>query len=191
MGDHSPCEFLSECHLFEILDGSGTVHKSTDTYLIRANQRLRFHERRYRWTGSGVHKDPVILSGYDASGRQHHRLHGPVVRHGEWHIFLVDLGRDLAVGEEETVKFEQKFIDEARTFNPFHNVSIRQPRGYVELRLKLPEALAINVRACESSMVPDGPVRADQTLEKDPESGEFIYRVERPVIGHSYAIRWM
>lgn len=141
-------------HYFKVVDEDSTTFKSKHTFRIRANVPARFFYRQYFWTGVDVHETPKprILSEKDKWGHPLHRIHGPVICENQSRIVLVDLGRTMNVGQEDTVRFEHQFFDLESKFEPFFGQqvsSITEPPERIAITVDLPRRLARNVHFTE------------------------------------------
>lgn len=134
-------------HTMHALDVSLMTVRTRHRFDLLAIRRERFFERRVDWTGSGIEKDPQILSGKDALGHSRHQLHGPVIRDGITRIMLIDLGRRLEPGDREVVEIEHTFIDVERTLKPFLGAFAREGTKTVTLSLILPDKFVGTVRS--------------------------------------------
>ena len=88
---------------------------------IEAVAPLRFVERRYHWSGSGIQNPPRILAQSCVGGELHPVKHGPIYSVGTDKAFLIDLGKHVDAGEEVDVQVEIQFIDEDGVFKPFYS----------------------------------------------------------------------
>jgi hypothetical protein len=107
-------------HHLEVVDRRSTTFRSEHIFKIRANTKSRFFVRDFIWTGSGEirEKPPEVVSAVDIWGIPKHRMHGPLLVEGSARTLVVDLGRTLSVGEEETVCFRHEMKDLKGTFKP-------------------------------------------------------------------------
>ncbi len=184
-------DFLLFHNRYTVLDPASTSFHLICTRAFRARARLRFHEVRYRWTGSGVERAPEVIVDEDDPTTDLHRVHGPIVRSGEDRIFLVDLGRDIARGEEATVKYGQALIDRHGTCQPFHRMAVRHPLDRLVMEVVLPAELQSNVRWLVTDLVTDEP--AEPSREVTPcESDPNLFRValDDPKVGCRFALHW-
>lgn len=137
----STFSFCSAEHHLEVVDRRSSTFRSEHSFRIRANVESRFFVRDYFWTGSGVEREkpPEIVSEVDVWGMPMHRMHGPLLVEGNFRILVVDLGRTLGVGEEETVIFRHQMKDLDGTFKPFFRFKpSTQIRDSLDIRLTLP-----------------------------------------------------
>jgi hypothetical protein len=186
-----PVDHLFIHHCYTVLDGASTSFHVTDTMRFRARTRLRFYERRYRWTGSGVERSPEMIVNDDDPTSELHRVHGPVVRSDEDRIFLIDLGRDLARGEVATVTYRQALIDRHGMCQPFHRKAVRHPLDQLVLEVVLPPELQSNVRWVVTSLLTDEPVQPSQPVMANPsDPNSFRVAIEHPEVGHRFGIHW-
>jgi hypothetical protein len=186
-----PFELLSVLTWYKVIDAGSVKHENEFQCLFRAVQQTRFYERRYRWTGSGPEHNPKILSGIRPDGTPIHRRHGNVIHAGEARIYLVDLGRDLAIGEEETIHTREKFIDSVGQFLPFSSYAVRKPLNRLEMRVSLPPELAKNVRFETHDLISNRATQPPTPLTRDLELGYFIYKIDSPAVGRNYSIHWL
>jgi hypothetical protein len=86
---------------------------------------FRFFQRKYFWTGSGVHNPPRIYAAKlgPPDLELHAIRHGPFYSIGMHRAFLIDLGQEMAVGDRVSVETRMQFVDEDGTFEPFHSVT--------------------------------------------------------------------
>lgn len=181
-------------HALEIQDVSSRTIRSLHTWHLVSHRPSRFFERRYEWTGTGIEKDPLVLSGKDPLGHARHRLHGPVIRDGITRIYLVDLGRTCAIGEEELVQVEHLFVDVEGTFRPFLTHKANEGCEEIRLRVAMPLEIATVVR---SDMIPNGSttplssdVMAPTALGGRMNLYEYTYHIRTPILGTTYRITW-
>ncbi len=186
-----PFDSLEILHRYEVLDDAATTHRALDVYHICALRRFRFFEHRYRWTGSGIEREPRVLPSDDDEHSSDYRLHGPLLRTGANRLFLVDLARDVTPGELVTVAFEQDLIDHHETFEPRLRKTVRSTMEKLILEVSLPPALRVNVRAVVYELVTDQVSSPPVALSPVPtDSGTFQYSVASPLVGSQYAIEW-
>ena len=98
-------------HQLEVMDRQCMTIRTRHKLTLEARRTSRFFQRPYTWTGSGIEKDPEIISGSDDLGHATHRLHGPIIRSGTKRIFIIDLGREYQSGETVEVEFKQTLLD--------------------------------------------------------------------------------
>lgn len=188
----SPIEPISVISAYRVCDVSSSKHENVYQLNFRALQKnLRFVERRYEWTGAGPPRKPEVLSGIGTDGTITHRLHGDVISDSAGRIYLIDLGRDLAIGETETIRVKETFVDNAGQFQPFLRHFVRQPLGCLELRVSLPPELQQNVRKEIRELATNAMTEPATPLTEQEDSDCFVIRVDKPQVGHSYAIRWL
>jgi hypothetical protein len=169
---------------------------TTHRYELEALMGGRFFERRYNWTGAGIEKTPIIESGRDVLGHAHHRLHGPVIYEGQWRILLVDLGRDVAPGERESVEIKHTFIDTAGTFQPFLGHTVHSDPELVPeklvLEVQLHKTMKRDVRwevrrAGVSTRLSSGPLTGQDGLYTWNIPDKNVTEIKP---GHYYRIDW-
>ncbi|TDO14928.1 hypothetical protein EV580_3066 [Mycobacterium sp. BK086] len=191
----SSFEYLSVAHEMLVVDESSMTIITNHTVHVRALRAERFFERIYCWTGSGVEKDPKVLSKLDDLGHVH-KLHGPVIRNGSERIYLIDLGRRLAEGEEEIIEFEHTFVDVGRTFVPFLGHRAKPGLRDLQLRVLLPDK---DRRSVRKECWREGSQHPYQIEMADPSPCErngvtyhaYEFRRDRPEPGDRYRLTWL
>jgi hypothetical protein len=179
-------------HEFEVLDDSSTTFRSQHNFLVRAELRGRFFQRRYQWTGSDEDERPTLETVYDMWGHPQHNIHGPVIREGRWRIILVDLGRTLEIGDQDVVHFHHRLRDLNGKFQPFLGNSPKPGTKYITLKVILPLSLAHDVFYDERMLDTDN-VIATKELQGVPVDGkvQFVENIPDPVqLNRGYRIRW-
>ncbi len=129
---------VSHTHRLRVVDMSGMTIRTWHRFELEAKLPTRFFERRSRWTGHGVEKPPNVSSVRSDMQTKRHRLHGPILREGEWRIMLIDLGRTLEKNDTETVAFSQLYIDAQGSFKPFLGATAKDGTRHLELVVELP-----------------------------------------------------
>lgn len=185
---------VSASHTLEVLDDSCTTFRSEHIFLIQAQLRSRFFNRRFSWTGSDDDEEPILETTYDKWGHPMHKIHGPVIREGPWRIVLVDLGRTLEVGEEDLLHFHHRLRDLNGKFEPYLEHSPKPGTKKIVLKVILPESLAHDVVFDERMF------DTDKVMHSEPLSGNsldatrklFAREIPNPVqLNRAYRIRWV
>lgn len=133
---------LSCEHVLEVLDDNSTTFRSEHKFLVQALLPSRFFERSYLWSGTDHTDAPEVSCPTDLWGHPLNRVHGPVIREGPARIVLVDLGRQLPVGETATVCISHELRDFGATFQPRLGVRGRPGLKSAVLSVILPSRLA-------------------------------------------------
>jgi hypothetical protein len=164
-------------HHMEVLDEAATSFRSEHVYVIKARGRCRFFCRRFRWTGGDTIQEPDVVCDYDQWGHPRHRMHGPVIKEGDWFIWLIDLGQTLEVGKEDIVHLRHSLHSLNGTFEPFLNFGIGNGGvEHVTLAVTLPPAFIGKVSYSESTR-PSGQITHSEILEpkRIQQSGGKLY----------------
>lgn len=153
--------------------------------------KARFFEKRYTFTGAGIEKTPIIASGRDPLGHARHRLHGPVIYEGDRRILLVDLGRDVALGDRELLEIKQTFIDTTGTFEAFLGRIVPSAPQLVPeklvLEVQLHRTMKRNVRWEVRRVEASTPSSSESLTGQD---GRYIWNVPNIEQDHDYRIDW-
>jgi len=172
--------FCAADHHLEVVDRRSTTFRSEHTFRIQAEVESRFFVRDYYWTGSGVEteKPPEVVSEVDKWGLPFHRMHGPLLVEGNFRIMVVDLGRTLGVGEEETVGFRHQMKDLAGTFQPFFRIKpSTQVRDTLTLRLTLPDWQGLKCHYRKFTHDTEKVVDSEEVeLEQDAAGRKTVYK---------------
>lgn len=108
----------------------------TQTSTIRIEEKLRFFERRFSWSGGGMVGSPRVTASKDGTPIRSARRHGPIYDSNGWQAFLVDMGDDFSTGTEVTISTEMTLVDEAGSFKPFLSMSNRSIIETAKLRTR-------------------------------------------------------
>lgn len=179
-------------HTLEVLDDSCTTFRSEHVFLLRAELRSRFFLRRYKWTGSDDDQEPELETTYDKWGHPTERIHGPVIREGQWRIVVVDLGRSLEVGEERTLHFRHRLKDLNGKFEPYLGHSPKPGTQHISLKVILPPSMSREVVYDDRVLDTENVVEA-QPLVGKPVDGKVVFEKEIPSPAQQnrgYRIRW-
>jgi hypothetical protein len=128
-------------HQLEILDRSHTTIRTKHLLTLEASRTSRFYHRYYKWTGSGIEKDPIFVSGRDELGHATHRMHGPIIQNGAQRLFLVDLGREYQPGERVQLEFKQTLLDLDGKMERFLGIAVNPGCQSFTLRVLVPEEI--------------------------------------------------
>lgn len=195
--DNQASFFRAEAeHQLEVVDRPHTVIRTRHKLLLQARRKSRFYVRTYTFTGSGIEKDPLILSGRDELGHATHRLHGPVLRDRDERLFLIDLGREYAAGEQVEVEFKQTFLNLDRTMSQFLGHTAEQDCRRLNFRVLIPAEFrgsAVMLKAHHSHMSQAEvrvPLEPEDFMGKYGETHLFSHEEHRPVAGYNYRIEW-
>jgi len=183
-------------HQLEILDRSHATIRTKHLLTLEARRTSRFYHRYYRWTGSGIEKDPIFVSGRDELGHATHRMHGPIIQTGALRLFLVDLGREYQTGERVDLEFKQTLLDLDGKMERFLGIAVNPGCQSFTLRVLIPEAISVKASALKfptsSSATPSwkGPVVARPTDGRYGRTNELTFSDTDPQAGFSYQIVW-
>lgn len=180
-------------HTLEVLDDSCTTFRSEHIFLIRAELRSRFFLRRFKWTGSDDEEEPELETTYDKWGHPTQRVHGPVIREGQWRIVVVDLGRALEIGEEDNLHFRHRLRDLNGKFEPFLGHSPKPGTQHINLKVVLPESLSKDVIFDERMLDTDKVIDSVPLSGQSVDQNRFVFEKEIPnpaQQNRAYRIRW-
>ncbi len=130
------------------MDEASTTFRSEHIFRVCAKEDSRFFTRKFSWTGSGSTLEPApeIVTDYDIWGFPKLKIHGPMIVENQSRIVIVDLGKTLGPGQEETVHFKHQLKDLNGTFEPFLSVSSKQgPVEILKLQVSLPVSFVKSV----------------------------------------------
>jgi hypothetical protein len=183
-------------HQLEILDRKCTTVRTRHKLTLRAQRTSRFFQRAYVWTGSGIEKDPEIISGLDGLGHATHKLHGPVIRSGIKRLFIIDLGRDYHRGESVEVEFKQTLLDLESRMSPFLGQDTTTGCESLKLTVLIPSSFNANAWTRQSHISTPEMAVAQTALEPDShpskfaDTDSFSWTIEEPRLGYNYRIIW-
>jgi hypothetical protein len=183
-------------HQLELLDRQCTTIRTRHRLTLRAQRTSRFYQRAYIWTGSGIEKDPEILSGRDELGHATHRLHGPIIRSGTQRIFIIDLGREYHNGESVVVEFKHTLLDLENRMEPFLGQDATAGCESLTLTVLIPTSFKATAWQRQShTSTPDiatyqKAVAPQVHPSKFAETDSFSWAIGSPEVGFNYRIIW-
>jgi hypothetical protein len=180
------------CHTLEVMDERLTTFRSNHEITIKAVLRSRFYLRRFIWTGSEGDDVPELLSDFDHWGHPIQKVHGPVIKDGEWRLIVVDLGTTMEIGEVGVLKFKHHLRDLEGTFQRFLAHRPKTGTQMVDLQVILPRSISASVTGnCISDT---GKVLYSKNLEPVSEyAGKPVFRyvvAEEMQPNRKYQIAW-
>lgn len=183
-------------HQLEILDRKCTTLRTRHKLTLQAQRKSRFYQRAYIWTGSGIEKDPEIISGRDDLGHATHKLHGPVIRSGTRRLFIIDLGRDYHPGETVEVEFKHTLLDLENKMTPFLGQDATTGCQSLKLTVLIPSSF--NATAWRRSSHVSNPDIATYQASLPPlrhpskfaDTDSFTWTIANPEVGYNYRITW-
>ncbi len=149
--------------------------------MVEATLPSRFFVREYYWTGSGVEKEPVpeLVSDIDAWGFPLQRIHGPLIVEGQARIVLVDLGRTINVGEQETLVFRHKMKDLGGSFRPFLRVRpTKAIENVLRLTVVLPEWSGLRVQYLRFTHDTEKVIESEEIMGRSACEGRLVFEKE-------------
>jgi hypothetical protein len=176
-------------------DDSMTIRTRHDIELV-AERASRFLVHAYSWSGSGVEGRPVVNSGWDELGHQNHRLHGDVVRDASTgRLMVVDLGRTMEAGEDDSVSISHFFVDTGRSFKPRLSHSPRRGTERVSLVVRLPAGSSKTVSALNhknGASHPSSQNRLEPVSVADGNMAfdEYTFTINAPQTSSRYSLEW-
>ncbi len=179
---------ISSTTAYRISDTDYRSHLYTRTVKIMAVQpHVTQFANYYQWSGSGQEGPPELLS-------EGHQLIGKPVPVDNWKYYYVHLGRDLKVGESETVKLRQQFYDEKQSFRCFFGEGTRNEGiERITVRVELPlQRLPMSIEYCTYANVnpPTLQLPADDGYY-DPVTGIIEWTPRDICYPRTYVIRWI
>lgn len=138
-------------HKLTVLDAEFMTFKSEHELHLEALRTERFFLRQFQWTGISSETEliPEIISEHDKFGVPRHRLHGDMICEGNNRMYIIDLGRTLAIGDVDTVKIAHTLRDFEKKFEPIMSVGPRASTSEIqklELAIQVPVDSTENVR---------------------------------------------
>jgi hypothetical protein len=141
-------------------------------------------ENQVLWSGRGITEIEITSEG-------HHIMGPPRRAGGYWYTYFIFLGRRLAKGESETVSWVIWCrTNDPASVEPFLARQIRSKTRDLTLRVSLPSEASLVRAVCQESRQIDGRVTLSRAPVIDEERRELLWRIERPKVGRTYAIRW-
>jgi hypothetical protein len=141
-------------------------------------------ERRFSWTGRGIHTVTVTSKG--------HFKMGPEQRYGNWHYFYIFLGRQFSASEVVVVSYTiDLWPEHFSTVEPYLYFDGAHPSpDEISLGVTLPDgtpirATAVTVRRSDSHVIK----AQDLTAKAESGSNSAVWRLS-PARGNQYQLRW-
>jgi hypothetical protein len=164
-------------------------------YFLRAVGRSRFFARKFVWTGGDIGELPELMTPFDKWGYPTQRIHGPLIKDGQFHIMLIDLGRTIEVGEDVEVHFRHNLKNLNATFKPFfgHGLSLGGTEHIslgVVLPVKMQKKVTYNIYIKDSNEPLDTPeilhpiyvnseyVKYEKSIDTPPDQTNRMMKIE-------------
>lgn len=179
-------KYIATESFYEIDEKDHRHHIFTITTTIQATQPgVNIFENTYRWTGRGKEEMPKVIS-------PGHVILGEAVHNSGWKFYYIHLGRPLNQGETTEIKTVQELYDIEDKFEPYLAKIISETVDHLTLHVRLPRhplPSKITYTIWNSEGPAGNPINVE--LGKvDHQTGDIIWKIEKPILRHRYEIRW-